>query len=171
MYQFNIVPESWIGRVASWCLSPVMRCLSGALGESPQVTHFWNNRVLTQDEFAMLEDTLFTSEVADDTAVVRRSRFDVRFHLPVAGGWTKYVVVRPRTGQIIDGHWFIGWDTGISGGVSLVPIRGPRVRVLLSSTKTAFFGLDRNGTQIPVEIAGYGAIGDGAKPFGRLPLH
>jgi len=170
MSDFLIIPESVSGRVLTAALSLVKRLISGAPKESPQVTNFWNNRPLTETEFYQIKDDFLTERQYDPKAIKRKYRGDLRFHIPILGGWKRYVVVTPRKGYVIEGYWHIGWDERKSGGLSLVRIKGRQVRVLLGPNETAFFGLNRDGTQIPVEIIGSGQIGDGSM-FSQLPLH
>jgi hypothetical protein len=79
------------------------------------------------------------------------------------------VALQPKLAQ--QGHWFIGWtDHCTIAGVSLVPITGRKVRVLLGPDDVSFFGLDAEGYQIKVAIFGSGTIGDGG-PYAQLPLY
>lgn len=173
MPHIDIVPEGVVGRFFTKLLSLPMKLCSGAFRESPQVTHFWNNRPLSTIEVGVLEESFMTPACKDETALSRKHRADVRFHLPIFGGWSRYVVIAPRVGHVIEDYWFIGWDALGKGntGISLVPIKGRRVRVLLGPEDTCFFGIDRNGNQIPVMIIAMGRIGDGVLPYGTVPLH
>lgn len=80
------------------------------------------------------------------------------FHIPILGGWRRYVVLNP--GAEIH-EWRVGWCAGVVQGVSRLTVTGP-ARLLLGDSPVSFFGIDaETHKQIPIEIIGTGVIGDG----------
>ncbi len=85
-------------------------------------------------------------------------------HLTRWGGWKDYVVLEPE----FQGEWYVGWWTITSAGVSRIPLTGA-VRMLCGPQPTVFFGLNREGVQIPIRKVGNGRIGDRGT-YRSLPL-
>lgn len=103
---------------------------------------------------------------SDPTAVARLLfGFIPLFHCPICGGWRHYVVLQP-----IDytPEWYVGWLSEDANGVSLLPNKGP-VRVVEGAKPASWFGITKNGRQIPLRLLGKGRIGDGG-PFANIPL-
>ena len=132
-------------------------------GESPQLTHRWNNIRVPRRETDHLDRSLMVICGGDTRAVRRYGLFDIRFHL---GGWSRYVVVEPVEYR---GAWYVGWVHEKGAGASQVPIRG-RVRMLLGPHTTEFFGVTTDNLQIKLREVGRGKIGDNG-PFCTVPLH
>ena len=98
-------------------------------------------------------------------AVKRMSALDIRFHIPIIGGWRDYVVVSPASHE----SWYIGWISAQSLAVSRIKVTGP-IRMLLSSESVSFFAINpKNGEQVPLKKIGVGRIGDKG-PHSQLPL-
>lgn len=126
-------------RFADLLMDPIMRIASGSVHESPQRTHRWNNRKLSEEEV----DNLDLSIMAYFMGIENERSFgnSWRFHVPLLGGWRKYIVVRPEFED--DEVWYVGWLNKHVRGMSLIPIRGS-VRLLLGPHPTYFFGLSES---------------------------
>ena len=166
VHRIYVQPLGWLARVVDMMLAPLMYLLSGTFREMPQQTHRWNNAKLPVG----FTDGLSPNEVVvcdgDDQAVARKGSFDLRFHLPIIGGWKQYVVLRPLDPSQ---DWHIGWVSTTHAGVSRIKLRGP-VRMLLGSGDTTFFALNaETNQQIAIEEAGRGRIGDKG-PHAQVPL-
>jgi hypothetical protein len=163
-----VVPPQprWQQRL-DWSLRPVMRIVAGpaAWGEEPQQTHFWNNVKFQEVPEAVLARTVRIA--GDPEAVSRWKLWHVpHFHLPVLGGWRRYVVLRPKAYRY---PWHPGWLTGDACGASRIGIEGA-VRLLLGPDDAQFFGVSATfGEPLLLEVVGYGTIGDGG-PYCQLPL-
>ena len=88
------------------------------------------------------------------------------FHMPIFGGWKTFLVVEPCSPQVV--RWHIGWIVNGSYEVSQI-ILTKYVRVLLNPTAVQFFALDANGTQIEIQVKGYGKISK-AGVYSKVPL-
>lgn len=133
-------------------------------GESPQLTHFWNNVHLKKSEVDHLDQTDMVACRGDPDAQPRVAWWDFRFHL---GGWKKYVVLEP---EISGDPWYVGWIVDTSAGVSQIPVYG-RVRMLIGDKDVRFFGIRATDyRQIKIRTADEGELGD-ESPNARLPLH
>ena len=157
-----IPPRGALALIADSLVLPFMAFIAPK-GESPQLTHYWNNIDLDDSQIVDLQRVLMAFATGDPEAKPRKSLLDVRFHM---GGWPNYVVLEP-----IDyiGTWYVGWITPKGAGASQVPI-GHRVRMLRGPDETAFFGITQEGRQIPLRKVGEGKLGDGGR-FGDVPLH
>ena len=82
------------------------------------------------------------------------------------GGWRDYVVVEPISLQ--GEEWYVGWVTGEVNGVSRIPLKGA-ARLLRGRDDASFFGVNREGEQIPLQQCGHGRIGVRG-PYARIPL-
>jgi len=163
--RLSIPPRGIAARIADRIAYPVM-CLPlfTPWGESPQLTHFWNNIKLPLSSTDELDPGFMVTCDGDPYAVVRRSRIDIRFHL---GGWSKYVVLLPSEWR---DDWYVGWITANSAGVSRIPIKRG-VRMLIGPEETAFFAVRTSDCeQIRINLVGKGELGDGSV-FGYVPLH
>ena len=157
---FDIPPLGWKARLADICMIPIMWLLSGAPFERPQRTHFWNNCKLNPQRFMELshEMTMFVTNGDEDA--IPQGWF--RFHLPLIGGWRKYIVIEPKAANT--DTWRIGWcvandnDIPVLLGISQINLRGP-VRVLRGKNKACFFGISEEGRQIPLSSIRVGVIG------------
>ncbi len=129
-------------------------------------THFWNNRSLTSAERNALDHSKMILVAADQNARRRLAWWDIRFHMPGLGGWNAYAVVRPLSPEITT--WSIGWYGENFAGVSSLELTGD-VRVLRGPDNVWFFGIDQDGTQIPVGFVGSGKLFERG-PYTYLPL-
>ncbi len=170
MTSFDIPPLGWTARLADICMIPIMWLLSGAPFERPQRTHFWNNCKFNPQRFEELHSFLKMIYSDGNPDVISQGWF--RFHLPLFGGWRKYIVIEPQAANT--DIWHIGWCVAdeksepILLGISRIALRGS-VRVLRGKNKACFFGISEEGRQIPLSCIGVGVIGKGG-PFRFRPL-
>jgi hypothetical protein len=162
-----IKPPSRSLRALDRLLRPLMRLAAGprAWREEPQSSHRWN-----VVRFSCLPADVARSGIAvpGDPAATRRwlMGFLPIFHIPLFGGWKRYVVLEPVDSRVT---WLVGWSAQDSIGCSRISGAGP-VRMLLSRHPTSFFGVAvGTGKIVPLRIVGYGTIGDGG-PYSQLPL-
>lgn len=151
--------------LADTAIEPLMR-LGTYRGESPQQTHFWNNMKLpiSSAKHLDVDNMVFVPRFPD---AMPRQWWNPRWHLPRFGGWKNYVVLEA---DFDDGTWYVGWKTGTSAGVSLIPIHG-LVRVLIGPENVWFFGVEAaRHRQIKLRQAADGIIGDNG-PHREVPLH
>ncbi len=162
----NIQLQGNAGRLADRLMLPLMYLLQGTLKESPQRTHRWNNRKLTKLEVDLLERSLMFTCKGDATASRRSWNKIPLFHMPIFGGWRRFVVLRPVE---FCSNWHVGWiASDDTAGVSLVPIKD-QIRVTLGTSSVSFFGINAKGQQIQLEMVGAGTIGK-ADMFAKIPL-
>ena len=104
--------------------------------------------------------------VAGDSSAFRRWWGPLPiFHIPLFGGWSKFVVLETTQNEL----WYIGWLTGDTLGVSKIPLTGP-VRVLVGSLPAQFFALRlADGVQLELKSTGHGRVGT-AGEFSKVPL-
>ncbi len=127
--------------------------ISGGFKESPQLTHKWNWAGLSSEG---LDEYLMTIVQGIPNQMVKRTWLDnIRFHIPVLGGWRHYVVVTPENPEK---GWYPGWHNKFITGASRIPCHRP-VRLLVGSESIYFMGFDRQGNQIKVKVIGEGKIG------------
>lgn len=162
---FHVPKLGSIARVADALVLPIMRLpIITHPGESPQLTHFWNNIRVPRSSTDHLDTRWMVKCKGDKNAQRRQYRLDVRFHL---GGWCQYVVLKPF--DTYD-QWYVGWITPNSAGVSRIPIT-ERVRMLIGPDDVQFFGVRRwDNKQIILGHVGNGKLGNGSD-FKQLPLH
>lgn len=162
MPYFQVTPLNRVERCADRLAYPVMQFLAGP-GDSPQLTHFWNNTRVKRAAVDHLDPDMMASFRGDASAPVRTWRLDVRFHL---GAWKNYVVLQPKSYR---GKWYVGWRTANGAGFSRIPVTNC-VRGLIGPDDVEFFGV-RHGIweQIPVQIVATGELGDGC--FTGVPLY
>ncbi len=145
---------------------PVMYVLSGTFEEPPQRTHFWNNMKLERETVDRLERSSMVFYRKDDIASKRFFSFIPLFHMPIFGGWKRYVVIRPAK---IKGVWHVGWIAEDVCGISRIPLYGS-VRLLLGDKPVSFFGVnEKTGEQILLRKIGFGVIGE-RDEYSSLPL-
>jgi hypothetical protein len=143
---------------------PVMYLVAGTF-ERPQRTHRWNVRLLSEGERASIDHSRTLRVPGDPKAGPRWWGKLPIFHIPILGGWREYVALEPEC----DGKdWRLGWVAGAATGISMIPLSGP-VRALRGPGESEFFGVSRDGEQLPLREVGRGRIGDGA-PFRKLEL-
>ncbi len=161
----EIKPLSLPARIADVIMVPIMRLLSGAWSEEPQQTHWWNNHHFDcriMDHFD--KEKMVHIKGSNDSIARTGSFWNFRFHLPVFGGWKKYVVLEPKKAQET---WYIGWISDRCG-VSRIPLHS-RVRMLVGRSNTFFVGFNTQGAQIELACVGEGEIGDGGQ-YSDIPL-
>ena len=146
-------------KVTLTCVMPIFT----KEGESPQLTHFWNNLHLDRAETAHLDRRLMVHCEGDPGATPRRGWWDIRFHL---GWWLKFTVLEPT---MFGDYWHVGWIGKERAGISQIPMYGG-VRMLTGPDDVSFFGVRQSDhRQIKIREAGRGRIGDHG-PFARVPL-
>lgn len=159
--QTDIIPkkQGLCGYVADLLMMPVMYALQGNFREKPQRTHRWNNIHLKNNAITDLHaDHLVI--VPGDVAAHRRWLGPIPlFHMPIFGGWKKFVVIEPV--DVVD-EWFIGWVAFDALGLSKIQITGP-VRLGIGPRQAHFFGLAKNGEQLRLKVVGEGEIGVAAE--------
>jgi hypothetical protein len=154
-----------LGPVARWIdakLEPLMRFVSGAPDEAPQQTHNWNRTPLSVEQAQRLQPGLMLQYEGNKDGM--QGRRVIMHHVPILGGWRKYVVVKPPR----EGTWYLGWQTWEFTQVSRISLTTP-ARILVSSDDMKLFALDAEGRQIALEHIGEGQIGQGG-PYAQLPL-
>jgi hypothetical protein len=155
----EVRPLSVWERALSVLMWPISWLVSGAPLERPKGTYLWNRRNLTEMEKESLYTSLVVPVVGDKS--VLSGNHPIRNHIPISKwGWKRYVVLESGSG---DGVWYVGWIYEGEYQVSRVPISG-RVRMLLGSESTVFFGIDAlTGRKIRLRIVDFGRSGDGGK--------
>lgn len=159
------VPErGGLAFLADCLILPIMRTrLFTHKGESPQLTHFWNNGRLDRSAVRHLDRSLMVYCDGDLEALPRKGKWDIRFHL---GAWPTYVVLEP---ELPTGEWYVGW-IGDTNGASQIPIPH-RVRMLIGPNDVEFFGVKAETyTQIKLRRVGSGRVGK-CGSFAQDPLH
>lgn len=158
-------------RFLDWCMVPIMYLVQGNFREVPQRTHVWNNVSWNADWYhqpwfvACKGDNQASGYIGWMFGVVSLLRLPL-FHMPIAGGWKKFVVLEPVE-PIVD--WHIGWNCGVHGsGLSLITIER-RVRMLVGPKDVKFFGLGKDGKQVELRLVGEGRVGV-AGEFANVPL-
>ena len=160
--RFRIAPYTLREKRMDASMHLLMRLLSPR-GESPQLTHWWNNLDVPPEAARALEPDLMPSVLGDPRAPQRRGVWDLRFHL---GWWAQYVVLKPVEYQ---GHWHLGWSSPSGTGVSQLSFDGS-VRALIGPNNVAFFGIAvATQRQIKLQEVGRGRLGD-MGPFRQVPL-
>lgn len=161
----KLVPEGKIARTCDTLMRPFMYVVSGTCWEAPQGTHAWNWHKITHAEAGALSTAMMVTSPGRHGECGRHHRLISRYHMPVFGGWRRYIVLEPVTHSR---PWYVGWITTDQAGVSRIPI-AERVRVLEGPEPTRWFGLDDCGSQVVIWECGKGKIGEGG-PFVRIPL-
>lgn len=159
------IQQGIAGRIADSLMVPIMYLLQGNFREVPQRTHRWNNMHLNNSDVASLDADLIETVPADEDASTWWIGPIPHFHMPVLGGWNKFVVLSPRISQT---EWFVGWILSDSIGLSRIPIK-QSVRLGIGPLPLQFFAVDTEGRQIDIDIVGYGIIGK-AGEFAKVPL-
>lgn len=163
MSKITVSPLPWYTRVGDRLMVPIMYVVSGTFNESPQQTHQWNNQKLSSSDTDYLIDVKGVKGTVYQNGSERARRqwkwIIPIFHMPIFGGWKKYVVIAPENTKKM---WHIGWIADHAKGVSLIPIVGP-VRLLIGLGDVRFFGIYPDGSQINIHVVGYGIIGDGCQ--------
>ncbi len=160
-------PQGWLGKMMDYLFWPLMLWVQGCPG-IPQRTHFWNNQKLSVEAVESLDLAWCVLGLGDPTAKSRWHGWIPQFHLPRFGGWDKWVLIEPVSRSEAT-EWYIGWRSAHLNGVSNVRISGP-VRMLRGPEEVAFFGIDRQGRQIPLRRKRYGRLGRQHRDNHRYPL-
>lgn len=166
MFVAKVKDQTIFGAILDFLMMPVMLVCQFTLTESLQRTHFWNNQKLSDKEKNRL-DVSMGVESHGDPAVNQRwvdKNFPI-FHIPILGGWKKFIVVEPEDDEET---WFPGWMAEDVTGVSQIKVVG-RVKLLLGPGKVTFFGVDRFGEQIFLKRVGSGVLGK-KSPYRKVPL-
>ena len=117
----KIEPQNTLSKVADMLMLPVMYVLQGTFKEMPQQTHRWNNLKFPLTELAYLRSEAMVTVSGDSTAVRRWWGPLPIFHIPLLGGWSKFVVLEPIK-PVVEG-WYVGWIAGDAiAGVSQIII-------------------------------------------------
>ncbi len=144
---------------------PLMYLLQGNISESPQRTHRWNNLHLKNMQITDLHADKIEIVPGVPHAHKRWLGPIPLFHMPIFGGWKKFVVLQPKQ-EITE--WYVGWIAFDVLGVSKVPLSGP-VRLGIGPRQAQFFGVTPAGEQIDIDVVGEGFIGL-AGDFSKIPL-
>ncbi len=160
-----VTAETGLQKLGDMMMLPLMYFLQLNLFETPQRTHFWNNTKFPIESLHWLDGDRLVSVPADETAVRRWLGYIPIFHMPIFGGWKRYVVIAP---VIPCDEWFVGWIAGDTAGISNITLH-TSVRLLQGSGPAQFFGADSEGQQIALRIVGYGQVGVRSE-FSALPL-
>lgn len=162
---FKPKPQGSIGRMADYAMLPIMYVLQGNFRESPQRTHRWNNLHLSNRDIDHLSADKIETVAADKESTSWWIGPIPHFHMPIFGGWNKFVIIEPKVPQKI---WFVGWVLSDTCGISKIPLTS-KVRLGIGPLPLQFFGVDFEGRQIDIDIVGYGMIGK-AGEFAKVPL-
>lgn len=162
--KIKIIPLNLAERVANFLMVPFMYLLSGTI-ERPQETHRWNNAVLANEDVAYLKQRGMIRCPPIPSSRRWLGKIPI-FHMPIIGGWKKYIVVKKNHYDFDE--WYVGWICQDVTGISRIPLRGP-VRLLLGPKSVTFFGIRPDGSQVKLEKIGNGSIGDGKK-WRKYPL-
>ena len=158
---FFVPPRGGFAILADRLALLIMRKLAPK-GDSPQLTHFWNNMKVGHAALEHLDSSLMVACDGDREAVRRRGWWDLRFHL---GGWKQYVVLEPSEYRDL---WHVGWRTAHGGGASQLPLYS-RVRMLIGPDTVEFFGVKAGSFgQIKLRKVGERRLGDKG-PFCDVP--
>lgn len=161
--RLEVPPLGWVAKLADTAMIPLMYLLSGTLRESPQCTHKWNNLKISNGMLDKFDKNLMVHANLSPNSM--KSHYGFLFHVPILGGWREYVVIEP----IVNENWYIGWISGLVGGVSRINLFGP-TRVLRGPSDTLFFGINaETGEQLPLRQIGSGCTGDRGQ-FSRIRL-
>lgn len=160
----SLNPLSRLERIADTLMVPIMYVLAGTFKEAPQQTHRWNNKKLSRSNVQHLNTAHCVVNLGIPGEAIRWFGKVPRFHIPILGGWRKYLVLEPE----VNGVWHVGWICHDVIGVTRIELVGP-VRLLLGPKPVTFFGVDAEGYQIPLREIGSGIVGKGGL-FSKVPL-
>lgn len=167
-----VKPMPALFRLLDLLLVPVMRAL-GVGSELPQETHRWHCQAITAND--LVDETLALTIDGDDPSPRSNKIFPLPlFHMPVFGGWTRYVVVEVLSDISV---WHIGWvhtecppGFKLRSAIQRLPIRTRKIRMLKlpHGNRMKLFALAPDGTQLACRASGEGFLGDARFPFLRL---
>ena len=158
----DVPPLGWLARFGDILMTPLMYLLSGTFREQPQRGHLWNRIKLPLSRLARL-DRQAMAFFSGRKDVLSCSKILV--HMPFISGWRRYVVLTPEN---YDKEWCVGWILPNRAAVRRIRLRGP-VRMLWGPEDVYFFGIGKDGRQIPICLTGEGRIGDRSQ-YSRVPL-
>jgi hypothetical protein len=147
MSSASVFPRVWIGILSLWFV------ISIPVLHSPQETHRWNNQKLSLENMKYLRIDYMVEMGGDPHATPVRWWQLPLFHL---GGWKKFVVLKPT--NLGSEEWYVGWNSEKQSGVSQIPLNN-MVRMLVGNDAVRFFGITKNGAQIPLTVVGHGILG------------
>ena len=129
------------------------------------MTHFWNVQRLQEEGVKKLDHQKMIYCPGSFSKIIRSRRLSFLFHIPILGGWRNYVVLKPEDEET----WHVGWRTDDGRNeISVLPLVGP-VRMLIGTSDVWFFGINKEGFQIPIGKIGKGKIGDHG-PYSKIQL-
>lgn len=152
-------------------LLPIMLVLSGFKPSDIQHTHPWHT-YRGFDE-TTIDPALSVEIYGNDTSRIGKHALFL-FHAPIIGGWKRYVVLAPVSGER---PFHIGWcvRSAVTGvvldkGISRLPITAQSVRMLVGPPTqiNKFFTVSSAGEQRAVALIGQGTIGD--EHYENIPL-
>lgn len=165
MSPLKLKDQSIVSRIGDILMLPLMYLLQMNISEVPQQTHYWNNTKMSSENIADFEADYMVTATGVEGAVKRWFGPLPIFHMPIIGGWSEFIVI--DTVNQID-EWYVGWLLFDTIGISQISIK-EKVRVLVGPRPVQFFGVDKNGGQIPIKISGRGKIGK-AGDYSKIPL-
>jgi len=165
MLNINHPPQSLLSKIGDYLMLPLMYLLQGNVREVPQQTHFWNNKKYHAKDLTFLSSVMMVTVKNDEETTRRYLGILPIFHMPIIGGWKKFVVLAPKVQQDV---WYVGWVAGDIIGISKIKL-DDKVRVLRGPSIVQFFGINEHGQQIAIDLVGGGKIG-GAGEHSRVPL-
>ena len=156
-----------IYRVFDCILSPFMFLLGGLKMDSIQQTHGWHTLDVDPNVVDLKKSlTVIGSDASKFNNFGRIIDHLGVFHMPIFGGWKNYVILECK-----DTFWYVGWLSKGFSQAHCLPIKGSKVKVLtgIKGNKTVFFGVDKNGNQVPIKKLAQGILGDGK--YKSVPLY
>lgn len=147
--------QTFLSKIGDLLMLPVMYILQFPSFETPQRTHYWNNVKSSVADIKHFDPHQMVSVSSDLNAVKRWLGPLPIFHMPVFGGWKKFVVLQPVVDQ---DEWYVGWIVGDTMGISQIKLDS-KVRLLKGPTPVSFFGVNENGDQININLVAEGVLG------------
>lgn len=162
----KIKKQSLLSKLGDKLMLPIMYFLQGNFREVPQRTHKWNNVKYPIENVNQLISKMICTVEGDENAT-RRWFLKVIpiFHMPIFGGWKRFIVLEPVVKQ---DFWYVGWVAGDTIGVSQIQLN-EKVRLLKGPGPAQFFGINEHGEQIDLKLVGEGVIG-GRHNFNKVIL-
>lgn len=154
MIKISIPAQRWYSKLGDRLMIPVMYLVQFPSLERPQVTHYWNNDTYPVAAIAHLNPAEFVSVSEEVGATKRWWAILPIFHIPLLGGWKKFVVLEPK---VVQDQWFVGWVAGDNIGISQIKLTD-RVRLLRGPSSVFFFGINEHGDQVTLQQVGEGVL-------------
>ena len=155
-------------RIIDFCMLPIMFLLGWLRRDAMQETHAWH--VWRDFRSGDINQALSVKYTGSDRTFHRHYVF--LFHVPMLGGWKKYLVVQPHDKKL---DYRIGWIVYDKKrlkrvGVQRLIVHKQPIRILSGPANYSgyFFAVDVDGKQIKLEKIGEGMLGDGKYPNTRL---